>query len=217
MASETSETKIPMAEIVRILEESIPEADTQRADQLDSLMQLRVAKAAQWERERTRFAALADKGDPFLVALDERLQANTGLVQDLRALAERARTKVPDVDPDTWVLHGRVRDRKLHPVPKVFVGVSETKGKFTSQFPLVPTEGAGYFLMHIPVPKEQQGGKAIPPVFLFVVDEPKVKNLLQDSEPLTPRAGRTDYRELVLQKPGESELPPAPRTEKKTK
>src|SRR5256885_15660033 len=72
-------TRIPSAEIDRILEDSVSGADAQRATRLDQLAQIRSAKAVQFERERERFAAVAEKNDPFFAALDAREQANQGL------------------------------------------------------------------------------------------------------------------------------------------
>jgi hypothetical protein len=209
MASSTNETRIPVAEIDRILEDSVSRADAQRATRLDQLAQLRSAKAVQFQRERVRFAAVAEKNDPFFAALDVREQANQGLLQDLALAANQARTPVPPIDANTWIVHGRVFTSALQPAPKLVVGVADEKGNPTADGTQATTDATGYFLLKVgglkptgrivTAPADAATNAPAPPVFLQVLDSAKTKKpLLTDSEPLTPRPGRTDYRELVL-------------------
>src|SRR6266851_2583206 len=149
MASSTNETRIPLGELARILEDSVPSADAQRAAQLDQLAQVRSAKAVQLKRERERFAPLAEPRDPFFVKLDAREQTNQGLIQDLALAANQVRTPVPPVDVNTWVLHGRVFTAGLQPAPNLLVGVADEKGNPVAEAGQANTDATGYFLLRI--------------------------------------------------------------------
>jgi hypothetical protein len=225
MASSTNETRVPLGEIARILEDSVPDADAQRAAGLDQLAQVRAAKAVQLKRERERFSALAEASDPFLAKLDARDQTNQGLILDLALAANQARTPVPPADANTWVLHGRVLTAGLQPAPNLLVVVVDQKASPVAEAGHANTDATGYFLLRIaglkpasgiistptaggsatvaaPAPDTAQRattGGVPPSVFLQVLDSARTKKpLLTDTEALTPRPGRTDYRELVL-------------------
>jgi len=89
------------------------------------------------------------------------------------------------------------------------VGVADEKGNPTADGTQATTDATGYFLLKVgglkptgrivTAPADAATNAPAPPVFLQVLDSAKTKKpLLTDSEPLTPRPGRTDYRELVL-------------------
>src|SRR5690242_14990702 len=101
---------ITVDDISRGVDAGVETIDGQRADALDRLNQIRSVKASSMQREQARLAAKYGDNHPRVQALTNRIAINEGLIANLTAESARARTVLPTVDENRWVLHGYVRD-----------------------------------------------------------------------------------------------------------
>src|ERR1051326_42419 len=115
------ETEITLDDVMRKVDENVAGADVERADKLDRLQTLRRAKATGMQREYDRLSARFGANHPRVLGLAIKMEANRLLRRDLAVETVRARTETPEVDDQTWVLHGYVRDQELKPVPNLTV------------------------------------------------------------------------------------------------
>src|SRR4051812_36626145 len=96
------------AESIRILEKMLPQADSYRADSLESLGRIRAVKGAVLEREQARLTEKYGAKDPSVQAISQQIETNQVMTRFLASEAVRAGTTPVNADPNAWILHGRV-------------------------------------------------------------------------------------------------------------
>ena len=164
------------------------------------------------KREKTRLAAKLGPTHPRVAEIDNRLQLNAAMMRDLKLEAARARTKVPQVDSNNWVLHGYVRDKAHEPAPNLTVALFDANGGGLSGIDQGCTDANGYYKIvatNISAPTSA-------PAYLRVLS--KTGSVLHaDSVALTPAPGVLNYREIILSgeesvcvPPPEPPSPPSP-------
>lgn len=178
-------------QISQALQNNLPEADRLRARTLDDLQLLRTARAEGLRREHERLSEL-DPDHPRLVELAARRVDNDELISGIALESERARVEVPDVDKDTWVLHGIIRDQQLHGVPNVTVALYDASGNWLQQLGYAGTSANGYFRLDA-----HNLANLKPPFFVHVLNN-KAVHLHSDNVPLTPELGSALYHEVVI-------------------
>jgi len=107
MADE-DETRITIDEINETLRLGVDAADEERASELETFLLLRAAREAGLRSEQERLSQTLAPDHPRLRALALRIEANAVLGKRLGEEAVRARTDVPESDPQGWVLQGRL-------------------------------------------------------------------------------------------------------------
>ena len=184
--------KISFDDVSREFDQGVAGADTLRADSLGQLNSMRAVKDKRMKRERGRLAAKLGENHPRIAAIDNRLKLNAAMIRDLKLEAARARTQVPQVDNNTWALHGYVRDKAHQPASNLVVALFDSAGGQVSGADHGCTDSNGYYQI-----KKNTTGTASTDVFVRVLS--KSRSLLYaDNVPLTPAAGIIDYREIIL-------------------
>jgi hypothetical protein len=186
------ETKIPIAEITRVLNEVPPGADDQRATGLETLLNLRAAQAVQMRRELTRFTALAGADDPYVVRLQQQISVNDDFMAGVKRAIEQARSDGPKSDPNLWVVTGHVLDASGRPLSKVNVTFGDDKGTPQGQMASADTDDKGAFILRQPV-----AGITLTAVRLVLRDANK-KVVFIDTAKLVPAGGSTISREITF-------------------
>lgn len=184
---------ISESDIERELNNGIAGADQQRAAELERLQVVRKAKANSLQREQARLSNKLGATHPRIVALNTKIKINQGLIGDLVVEAERAKTKIPDVDNKSWAAHGYVRDRKFNGVPNLTVALYDRSKHWIKGLGYACTQKNGYFRLESRsslIGEKRQ-------VYLHVVDH-QGAHLYIDKNPLTPTYGMVDYREIIL-------------------
>jgi len=179
-------------QIAQALQGNLPELDMLRAVTLDNLQFLRTARAAGLQSEHERLAARLGDDDPRVISLSARRAENDLFISGLAAESERARVVAPEVNKDTWVLHGFIRDEQLRGVPNVTVALYDSSGKWIQQLGFAGTSGNGYFRLEV-----RSLANLKPPLFVHVLSG-QATLLHADDEPLTPELDTVLYHEVIV-------------------
>lgn len=201
--------KITVDDVSRGIDKGFDTGDEHRAASLESLQPVRKAKGASLWREHERLAIKYGPEHPRVQELAGRAALNQGFLSDLVIETTRAKTKIPVLDEATWILHGYVWDHNRNGFPKLTVALYE-RGDHTSnwvkELGFACTNDIGYFKLEAHNLKDYSSS----PVFMRVLSR-EGQALYIATYPLTPQAGRLDYREVTIG--GESiecTPPPAP-------
>ena len=187
--------KITLGDISRGIDSGLNTSDQQRVAALERLRTVRKAKATSLNREQQRIAIKYGAEHPRAQALAAKVELNRGFINDLVIEATKAKVEIPIVDQATWVLHGFVRDRSRSGLPDLTVALfdgRERQGAWLRDLGYACSDKQGYFKLTL----RDFGGRD-KPVYLHVLNSKSVA-LYIDSQPLTPRGGQVDYREIII-------------------
>lgn len=187
--------KIKLDDISRGIDSGLNTSDQQRVAALERLQTMRKAKATSLNREQQRIAIKYGAEHPRSKALAARVELNRGFINDLVIEAIKAKVEIPIVDQATWVLHGFVRDRNRTGLPDLTVALfdgREHQGAWLRDLGYACSDKQGYFKLTL----RDFGGRD-KPVFLRVLNS-QGATLYYDSQPLTPKGGQVDYREIII-------------------
>jgi hypothetical protein len=182
---------VSFEEATRELDRGIAGADTLRADKLDGLTAMRVVKEKRLQREQARLTAKLGAEHPRVTEINDRLTMNTMMIRDLKLESSRARTDVPQVDQNTWMLHGFVRDKSLKPAPNLTVALFDPNGGRIGDLGHGCTDANGYFRI------TSKNVSKVSRAFIRVLSK-EGSALHADKNALQPQAGTIDYREIIL-------------------
>ena len=200
--SKADNSGLSQQQVEKELEQALASVDPVRADSLTKLQRMRTVKTKSIEREQLRLTKKLGKDHPRVQKLTTRLEHNIALVHSLQLEAVRAQTEIPEVDENSWILHGRVLNSQLKPVAglktvlydKSGCSMIEACGKEhtnkTGYFRLIIKEVAAYA-------KDEAGQDEPVDVFLHVLDKNDV-TLHEDKRPLPILAGQVQYLEVVI-------------------
>src|SRR6185295_12966053 len=102
--------QITVDEIAQGIDRGISTADLQRGIALERLDTARQAKDTSLRREQARLTDKYGSDHPRVQHLANKVAINQALRVQVVAETVRAKTEIPIVDQNTWVLHGFVRD-----------------------------------------------------------------------------------------------------------
>ncbi|HEY3038875.1 MAG TPA: hypothetical protein VGJ66_09075 [Pyrinomonadaceae bacterium] len=179
-------------QISRALQDNLPEVDRLRATALEDLHLLRSARAEGLLSEQERLTGKLGADDPRVAEIALRRADNDELISGLAVESERARVAVPEVDKETWVLHGFVRDQQLRGVAGVTVALYDASGNWMQQLGYAGTSANGYFRL-----EARSLANLKPPLFVHVLTS-QAAHLHTDNVPLTPELGSVLYHEIVV-------------------
>ena len=186
-----TQKEVSFEEVSRELDKGIAGADTLRADRLDGLTAMRAVKDKRLWREQARLAQKLGPTHPHVNEIVGRLTVNATMMRDLKLESARARTGIPQVDKDTWVLHGYVRDKNLNGVSNLTVALYDQSGGRLKGAGHGCTDVNGYFRI------ASKNVSAASPAYIRVLSK-EGSFLYADKNALLPELGSIDYREIIL-------------------
>lgn len=133
------------AQVHRELDKTIKSFDPIRADSLQKLQRVKTAKIKSQEREKSRLAEKLGGEHPRVMALQEKIDTNYEVARNLNMESIRARTKVPSVKSDDWLVHGRVLNDQLEAVPGMKAALYDRSGCPVETCGSEFTDKTGYF------------------------------------------------------------------------
>jgi hypothetical protein len=187
------ERKINLDDIARGIELGVDTIDEQRAVALERLQTIRQVKATSLKREQARLALKYGDDHPRVEALTNRIAINEGFLVDVAAEAKRARTDVPVVNDNEWILHGYVRDENKKGVSGLTVALYDQSNEWVRELGYACTDQNGYFKLASTSSLINKGEQ----VRLRVLSN-QSETLYADQKLLAPGPGQVDYREVVL-------------------
>jgi hypothetical protein len=204
---ETKETRIPLSEISRELENSFLGADRARTTHLVGLQRVRGAKSAGLEREHQRLSRSLGDRHPRVVALSDKIAVNAALSRQLVYESERAKVETPTPEARGYIVHGHVRDQDLNAVPGLTVALYDPSGKWLRRLGFDCTDQTGHFkLCYDAGAKDQPEPKPGERDYLLHISDKKSTLLHRHPRAVQPALGRVDYREIILGE--EADCPP---------
>ncbi len=213
--------KVSLNEAARSVQTKIDGADAARAAQLVGLQRVRQAKTASLIREQTRLSQTLGPQHARVTALSQQIAVNQNLAGQIARATARSQASVPQADANTWILHGHVRTRDLKPVPRLTVALYSRDGQWLREFGHDCTDGDGHFRLCVKLgeviiksadeaaaPVEAASAATINKGAVFIRVTDSTQALLHvERDPVAPRAGAVDYREIIL---GDAACAPPP-------
>ena len=186
----------------RVVSDGVAALDGDRAAAYAGLGTLRNASAASLDREQRLLARKYGASHPRVSAVETRRAANVVFQRDLTVAHTLAATPAPGIDADTYVFHGHVRDEQRMPLPGLTVALYNPNGDWLSEFGYGCTDDKGYFILRLERPSRDDE-----PDFESTSAEVRVYDASQkllhlEEDPLIPRPGVIDYREIIICKDG---------------
>jgi hypothetical protein len=147
--------------------------------------------------DRTAADAAAQYGPTSTQAQAAKAAADSAklLAGRIAAAQQQAATPAPTVDPNAWVLHGRVYDSALNPLAQHSVFLADTQKIYQSAYGFSYTDSSGYFL--ITAPAEAAGTKPPTDLYLQIVD-PKASPVYSSASAFSPTVGTATYQTVTL-------------------
>ncbi len=200
----TQERKTKLDDIAGGIAEGLSRADEQRAAQFERLQFVRNAKATGLQREHARLSAKYGPEHPRVAALANKSALNLKFLSNIVTETIRARTEIPVVDKDTWILHGYVRDKSGAGLSNLTVALYDAGGDWIEDLGHACTAANGHFRIKTTgdsIRRERS-------VYIRVLNN-QAQHLYASKSALIPAPGEVDYREIVLDGEGQICSPPA--------
>jgi hypothetical protein len=197
-----TQKEVSFDEVSRELDKGMAGADALRADRLDGLTAARTIKDKRLRREQARIANKLGPTHERVTEIDGRLAINAAMIRDLKLESARAHTETPQVEKDTWLLHGYVRDKALKGVSNLTVALFDHAGSRVKGLSHGCTSSNGYFRIASRIGSGSAGS-----AYIRVLSQDG-SLLYAGNSPLRPAAGSIDYREIILS--GEAVVCPPP-------
>lgn len=197
-----NKNKVTLDDIDKNLNDGIAGADVQRAAHLKNFQTARVAKANLYQREDARLTAKYGANHPRVLALSNKISVNRGIINEVEQERVRAAVPVPDVNDQTFIAHGFVRDENGIAMANMTVAFYDRGGRGVAILGYACTNSASYFK----ITATDLGSTVFDRVYLGVSHNGT--RIYNDSTTLTPKPGTVIYRELRLRMGGAVCSPP---------
>lgn len=150
MSSESRLSQIDPAVASDAIDKNLPSFDANRAQGYAELGTLRGAKSASLVREQ-RLLALKYGGavSPRAEAAALKLTHNEALRRELASTQEVVETPVPDVDENSFVVHGFVRRPDQTGIRGLTLALTDQTGVWQREFGYACTDERGYFSLRL--------------------------------------------------------------------
>ena len=140
---------VQQAQVEYELDQAIKSADPVRAASFQKLHRVRTIKTKNQERERLRLTEKLGDKHPRVLALQAKIDINYEVARKLNIESVRARTEAPRVESDSWLVHGRVLNNQLEPVPGMMTALYDRSGCPIQTCGSEITDKTGYFNLTI--------------------------------------------------------------------
>jgi hypothetical protein len=121
--------------------------DSQTAQQLTGLTQIRQARLSQQQREAATLATEFGADDADVVALNTSIGVQQSFTSVLAVTRDIATIAAPTVPTNGWVLYGHIRDNKLQPIATLTICLADEQKNFLSAYGYAYTDTTGYYIL----------------------------------------------------------------------
>jgi len=136
-------------QVKKELDQTLQAADPVRADSLLRLQRVRTVRTKNQEREKLRLTEKLGGEHPRVMALQAKIDTNYQVARTLNLESVRARTEVPRVESDDWLVHGRVMSEQGQPVTGMRAALYDSSGCPIETCGSEITDKTGYFNLTI--------------------------------------------------------------------
>lgn len=198
------------SEIFAKVDDTFTGLDQERLAGLQQMQGLQAIKQQTQQQEKKRLTLKYGEDHPRVVKINERMRYDEAANIELHHEIEKSQIKLPDVDRNSWLVHGRVLDQNRKGVPKLTLSLHDENDQWLEALGHACTNEQGYFVLRYHGTEGQE--PRIPDtqkLFLIVTDaENQVRH--RETEPLYLDLGVIDYRLIVLTGKIEVCTPPKP-------
>jgi len=188
--------KLSQEEIFEKIDSTFNFFNEQRVKGLEEAYSQQAIKNLLLKEERERLRKKYGDDHPRIKKISNQLTFNSGFLKEIDSEIERAKIEVPDVDPDSWMVHGRIIDEDSKGISDITVSIYNDEGKWVRKMGSSCTNLLGYFSI-IYKPKDgEQDHLEKQKLFLTIIKENKI--IHKEEDPLFIIAGQIDYREIIF-------------------
>ena len=170
--------------------------DSQTAQQLTGLTQIRQARLSQQQREVATLTTQYGADDADVVTLNTSIGVQQSFASVLGATRDIATIVAPTVPANGWVLHGHVRDNKLQPIATLNVCLADEQKNFLSAYGYAYTDATGYYIITY-TPDPSAPAPAPLSAYLEILNS-SGQAIYIDSAAFTLTSGTSLLRDLLL-------------------
>ncbi len=202
-------TKLPNdEEMLSKLESGFASLDEQRAKGLLRMSDFQVTQTKMLEKEQVRLEKKYSADHPKVRKIAERLIYNQGLRPELDREIEKSKIAIPEIDANTWMVHGRVMDAEGVAISGLAVSLYDDVEQLVSQVGHSCTDELGFFALQYKSAEDDRSSLADNQKLFLTVTDANHNRLYQATEPLYVRIGFIDYRLIVIKDPIQICTPP---------
>lgn len=210
-------------EMLKMVDNSIDGLDQLRAQALYHLQILQDGRNSSLMREQSRLKKKYGSNHPRVQKLSNRIQYNQGAAQEIKIEVAKVKIIVPNIDPQTWMVHGRVMEAEGgNPIPGVTVSLYTAKGTWVKELGYSCTDEQGYYSIRYtkdvikdktengqqkddaakvePLADAKEREAAARKCFYLGVTNKDQQVIHTESEPVCVKLGQIDYRLIILSK-----------------
>lgn len=195
------------------LDETLDVLDGLRQENLQRLRTVQAAKSRSLEKEKNWLASRLGKDHPRVKAMANRIAMQSERLAAVDEEIEKSKIQVPEIDTQTWMVHGRVLDGGRKPIKGLTIGLGDEKGKWIRELGYTCTDERGYFSLQCKFSSAEEtattgrisktttsaaGASFLKQAVYLLVTDQYQRILHRDSEALCPEPNRIDYREIIL-------------------
>ena len=182
--------------------------DGQRGDGLLKLKDFQATQTIMLEKEQARLEKKYFADHPKVKKIAERLIYNQGLHSELDREIEKSKIVIPQIGPNTWMVHGRVMNADGVAISGLAVSLSDDEEQWVSQLGYSCTDDLGHFVLQYKVAENDRSPLSDSQRVFLTVTDANHNSLYQAIEPLYMRIGYIDYRLIVIKDPVQSYTSP---------
>lgn len=187
--------------------------DSQTAQQLTGLVQVRQARANQLQRETVSLTKAYGAADPGVLAVQASLQNEQTFASRLGVAHDTTSTAAPTAPANGWVLYGHVRNADLTPAAHLTVFLADEGRAWLKKYAYAFTDQTGYFTLSYTPPaagrKAREDEEAAKALSAYVeVSNASCKLMYVDAAAMSIATGVAVYRDIVLSGEGPLGTPP---------
>lgn len=185
-------------QIRQMLDSSVTGLDAHRTESLQHTLLLQSNKNRALKKEEVRLQKKYGADHPRVAKIANRLDYNRSALPDMKTEFERSQINVPEFDPNTWMVHGRVLNQKLAGIKDLTLALYDADGKVEKRLDFACTDERGYYAIRYQV--KEGDDPAIDPKtdYYLAVTDGESHVCHKEDEPLHVVIGRTDYRQIIL-------------------
>jgi hypothetical protein len=195
-------------EIYAKVDSTFTTLDTERGEGLKRMQTMHSVKNKILEKEKTRLEQKYGAGHPRVLKINNRIAYNQGAAKDLQTEIQKSEITVPEIDLNTWMVHGRVLNKENQPMQGVTVSLYDNQDHWVRQTGYSCTDARGYYALRYTIKQDQKPDfEADDDLYLTVTDS-NHRLLHKETDPVYVSIGHIDYRIVIIS--GDVCIPPEP-------
>ncbi len=195
------------SEVTQKILEAFNEAGSANINTLQQIRDVQVIMGSLLQHETKRLEKKLGKENPRVQQVQASIKRNQTITRDLEAELEIAKIRVPEIDPEDSLIHGRVVDENRRGWLGLVVYLADVRGNIVHVLGKAQTDISGYYALPIQAETLKRVAESIKEGVLVVVCNSKGELIYRHKDPVILVGGDRHLVEIVLKR---SDLTPVP-------